>query len=291
MERLRKQLQLLAPQPAASPELFVDFEELLAADGVRLTGIPGIFAVVVEYVRYLLHVRGVDYTMAAPDRTDTARLYEATRQESVPTLFVDGERPYNTWLEQTYKAAALGDGPSLIPASSAERVVMFGLMNEIQGEGGLLFNKRFAMIPPEGACAGSSTTPFLSHPTPVALAGNAFGEKYGWSPEAAAGAEDRIVEILGALDAQLVKQQQSGSRFFIGAALTALDVHWAAFSNMVAPGDASLLPHNNPHSMPLNVFSATNTPRIEAAITPLLLSHREFIYETYLGSGAPFPVE
>ena len=96
MERLRKQLQLLAPQPAASPELFVDFEELLAADGVRLTGIPGIFAVVVEYVRYLLHVRGVDYTMAAPDRTDTARLFEATRQESVPTLFVDGERPYNS---------------------------------------------------------------------------------------------------------------------------------------------------------------------------------------------------
>ena len=38
MERLRKQLQLLAP--AASPGLFVDFEELLAADGVRLTGIP-----------------------------------------------------------------------------------------------------------------------------------------------------------------------------------------------------------------------------------------------------------
>ena len=151
MERLRKQLQQLAP--AASPGLFVDFEELLAADGVRLTGIPGIFAVVVEYVRYLLHVRGVDYTMAAPDRTDTARLYEATRQESVPTLFVDGERPYNSWLEQTYKAAALGDGPSLIPASSEERVMMFGLMNEIQGEGGLLFNKRFAMIPPEGACA------------------------------------------------------------------------------------------------------------------------------------------
>ena len=112
------------------------------------------------------------------------------------------------------------------------------------------------------SCAGSSPTQFLPHPTPVALAGNAFGEKYGWSPEAAAGAEDRIVEILGALDAQLVKQQQSGSRFFIGAALTALDVHWAAFSNMVAPGDASLLPHNNPHSMPLNVFSATNTPRI-----------------------------
>ena len=68
-------------------------------------------------------------------------------------------------------------------------------------------------------------------------------------------------------------------------------LHWAAFSNMVAPGDASLLPHNNPHGMPLNVFSATNTPRIEAAVTPLLLSHREFIYETYLGSGAPFPVE
>ena len=46
----------------------------------------------------------------------------------------------------------------------------------------------------------------------------------------------RIVDVLGALHAQLESQQKAGSRFFIGSSLTALDLHWAAFSHMVAPG-------------------------------------------------------
>eukprot|EP01047_Picozoa_sp_COSAG01_P050251 COSAG01_NODE_5061_length_4518_cov_17.546277_2_plen_129_part_00 len=123
--------------------------------------------------------------------------------------------------------------------------------------------------------------------------GNDFGRKYGWTKEAAARAESRIVEVLGALHAQLAtaNQQASGSRFFVGGALSALDIHWAAYSHMVAPGGADILPHCVPHTMPLNVFAATNTPRIEAAVTPLLIAHRDFIYATYLGSGQPFPVK
>lgn len=214
MQRLQQQLQHLAPRPAAGSEsgTFVDFEALLTDSGVRLTAIPGIFAVVVEFIRYMLHARGVSYTLGSTDRDDTTRLYEETKQESIPTLFVDDERPLSSWLETTYRVASLGSGPELIPTSSADRATMFGLMNEIQGEGGLLFNKRFALVPPEG---------------------NEFGLKYGWSPEAVATADARIVDILGVLNAQLESQKAAGSQFFIGNSLTVLDLHWAAFSNMV----------------------------------------------------------
>jgi hypothetical protein len=201
MERIRVQLQHLAPQPqlhaaGGDAPLFIDFDELATkARGVRLTGIPGIYATVVEFVRYLLHVRHVPYQLGAPDRKDTTRLYEVTKQESIPTLFVEDERPYNSWLEQTFRVCALGHGPSLIPESSADRVVsvphsprpecvaeptvqadlsvvcvsqvMFGLMNEIQGEGGLLFNKRFFLVPPEGQRAQAEHSSEHSCPLPA----------------------------------------------------------------------------------------------------------------------------
>jgi glutathione S-transferase len=274
-----RRLQCLQRHLTAAP-YSKDFADVAMMEhGVRLTGIPGLYAVVVEYVRYLLHVRGVRaVTLTSPNRKDTTQLYQATRQASIPTLFVDGERPYNAWLEQTYRAASLGGkhAPCLIPAASADRITMFGLMNEIQGEGGLLFNRRFHTAPAEEA--GGS---------------HAFVRKYGWTPEAAAQSEDRVVEVLGALHTQLEAQhKQHGSRFFVGGALTALDLQWAAFSNLVAPHPAAKFHWDGPDApMPLAVFKATMTPRMDAAVTPLLLAHRAFIFKEYLGGGEPFPLK
>ena len=41
---------------------------------------------------------------------------------------------------------------------------------------------------------------------------------------------------------------------------------------------------------PLRAFKATLTPQVEAAVTPLLLAHRAFVFAEYLGNGAPFPL-
>ena len=116
--------------------------------------------------------------------------------------------------------------------------------------------------------------------------GNEFGLKYGWSPEAVAAADSRIVDILGVLNAQLESQKVAGSQYFIGDSLTALDLHWAAYSNMVAPSD---YPTTQPGDRILGAFGATNSAAVTAAVTPLLLSHRDHIYEAYLDGGAPFP--
>ena len=76
----------------------VPFEKGLAMGGVRLTVIPGLYAVVAEFIKNLLKVRNVAVTYVAfPGSRASAEeqqlLYETTRQRSVPTLFVDDERP------------------------------------------------------------------------------------------------------------------------------------------------------------------------------------------------------
>ena len=46
-----------------------------------------------------------------------ARLYELTSQTSLPTMFVDTERPRNVWIEQLAVAEQVGSetSPALIP--------------------------------------------------------------------------------------------------------------------------------------------------------------------------------
>ena len=60
--------------------------------------------------------------------------------------------------------------------------------------------------------------------------------KYGVEDVAAvAHAAARIDQILNLLASQLEEQRRKGRRFLVGEALSAVDLYWACFSNMLAP--------------------------------------------------------
>ena len=63
------------------------------------------------------------------------------------------ERPRSTWIEQLYLAERLQPEPALIPANADDRVLMFGLINEICGENGLVYQKDLG---PNTAALGAS---------------------------------------------------------------------------------------------------------------------------------------
>ena len=63
----------------------------------------------------------------------------------------------------------------------------------------------------------------------------AFGAKYGYSPEAGEAAPARVIEILNALSNLLEEQQAQGSQYFYCNALSALDIYWAGFSHLIEP--------------------------------------------------------
>jgi glutathione S-transferase len=105
-----------------------------------------------------------------------------------------------------------------------------------------------------------------------------FGKKYGYTPESGAAAPARIAQILRLLSSRLEQQRAKGSKFFIGDRLSALDIYWATFAALIQPLSQELCP-----MPPAFRTMYTNTdPVVQAAVTPLLLEHRDFIYHEYL---------
>ncbi len=73
-------------------------------------------------------------------------------------------------------------------------------------------------------------------------------------------------------------QRALGSRFFIGNALSALDVFWATFAAMLEPLPQEVCGMDEM----LRVGYTLRDPEVRKAADPLLLEHRDFIYQEYL---------
>jgi hypothetical protein len=147
---------------------------------------------------------------------------------------------------------------------------MFGYSNEICGENGFAWSKRLTMI------HGTVTNPKTDAATRTFWL--QFGTKYGYSAPAAEAAPARMAEIVRFLGARLEQQQANGSRFFIGTQLSALDIYWATFAALVQP----LPPEQCPMATAFRDFYTEKNPVVTAAVSPLLLAHRDLIYQQYL---------
>lgn len=205
------------------------------------------------------------------DRAGSTQVLQAwTAQTSSPVAVWNDERPRSTWIEQLFLAERLQANPPLIPADIEDRSLMFGYCNELCGEYGFAWSKRLLIV------HTLLTDPEIE--APAKQLATYLGNKYGYSPEAAAAAPGRMTAILRLLGTRLEQQRAKGRTFFIGEHLSALDIYWAAFAAIVQP-----LPHELCPMPPLFRKLYTNTaPVIAAAVSPVLLEHRDFIYRTYL---------
>ena len=197
-------------------------------------------------------------------------LIEWTAQASAPVAIWNDERPRSTWIEQLYLAERLQPSPALIPADDDDRVLMFGIINEIAGENGFGWCRRLTLIDStvSNPVADPATKKFWAR----------FGSKYLFSEEAAAKAPTRIAGILRFLTARLERQAARNSKFFIGGRLSALDIYWAAFAALVRP----LPPELCPMASSFRGYYTETNPVVTEAISPLLLEHRDFIYREFL---------
>jgi glutathione S-transferase len=203
-------------------------------------------------------------------------LYEWTAQTSVPTMvYNDGSgKPdlvRNDWLNQLMLAEQIQPEPSLIPRDAGARVLMFGLSHEIMSPQGLMWNGRLCM---RDLTDMSNLTPkqrdFF---TPE----NFLGGKYSLNAKQRSPL-DNIRECLALLDDQLARNQAAGSRFFVGDALSALDIYWAYGSIMVR-----LLPHEEMPVMTINrdMYLGMNEA-LAHDVPERLLEHRNFIFHEFL---------
>jgi glutathione S-transferase len=256
---------------------YIGVEQARAMSGLRLVltrDVPGPWG---EAAKGLFQVKGVSFVAVEQiGGGPNEALRDWTGQTSAPVAAWNDEPPVWTTDDILFLAERLTPEPALVPADPAERALMFGLAHEISGREGLgwerrlcLFQRNLSQLPPAG---------------PEREQALAFPRRYGYTAGAAAAAPARVCAILGLLRDQLLRQQEGGRRYLIGDRLSALDVLWATFATMLAP-----LPHELcPMSPQMRAIYGTCEPEVEAALDPLLLEHRDFMYREHLTTPLDF---
>jgi len=250
---------------------YIDVEQARNMSGLRLVLSPGVPGPWSEAAKGIFYVKKIPYVRVRQEIGGENRaLREWTAQTTAPVAAWNDEPPRSTWIEQLFLAERLAPNPPLIPANIEDRVLMFGYCNELCGERGFGWSKRLMLLHPtlsDPASSGSNRA-FATY----------LGKKYGYDPALAEAAPARCAEILRLLGARLEQQRAKGSKFFIGNQPSALDIYWAAFAALIQP-----LPHELcPMPQSFRQMYTNTDPVVQAAVTPLLMEHRDFIYREYL---------
>lgn len=236
--------------------------------GLRLVVIQGVPSPWSQAAKAILRVKGIPYTLVHRAADDPPGALEAwTGQASFPAAMYEQERPRSGWAEILLLAERLAPDPALVPSDPSQRAFFFGVCHEICGEMGLGWCRRL-----ESVAAGLARTP----PDPIA---KWLGDKYGYSPETAAQAPGRVREVLGLLAALLAESRARGGTYLFGRELTALDLYWATFANLVSPLPPDLLPL----PAPLEPMFTSPDPEVHALLAKSgLLELRDRIYRERL---------
>jgi glutathione S-transferase len=250
---------------------YVEVAQARTMSGLRIVLSPGGPGPWSEAAKSICHVKKLSFVPVAQDVGGAnPELMQWTAQTSAPVAVWNDERPRSTWIDQLFLFERLGPEPRLVPERIEDRILMFGYSNEICGETGVGWSRRLMMF--ERNLRKSS-----GGEKGRAMFGTMLG-KYGYQAELAQAAPAKVAEILRGLSGRLESQKASGSRFFIGDRLSALDIYWATFAALFAPLAHELCPM----SPGLRRIYGDPGPVAAAALSPLLLEHRNFIYHEYL---------
>jgi glutathione S-transferase len=242
--------------------------EAASRGGLRLVLMAGFPSPWTVAAKAIYDVKRIPYLRAQPMPSDEpGALQRVTGQASYPAVLYEKETPRSGWAEILLLAERLAPEPALIPADAEERARFFGLAHEICGTDGLGWSLRLLMI--HGGQEASPPNPVTAYLAP----------KYGYSPEAAASAPARASAILRLLSAQLKRESARGNAYLLGPSLTALDLYWAAFSNLLS----MLPPEQCPMPAPMRALFANAPPEVQAALDPALIAHRDFVFAKHIG--------
>ena len=255
---------------AASDWLSV--EEARGQRGLRLAltaGIPGPWS---ESAKAVFHVKKIPFLRVRQDGGQpNDALFAWTGERNAPLAVLDDEPARSRWTDILFLAERLAPDPSLIPSDPRERATMFGLAHEICGQEGFGWWRRLMLLHPMLVAAPDPI------PAPLQIVAT-LGARYGYSRAAGEAAPARVAAILAMLSEVLRAQHGRGRRFFVGDALSAVDLYWAAFAAMVEPLPDDLCPM----AAGLRRGYVLADPTARAAADPILLEHRDLIYRQYL---------
>lgn len=246
---------------------FVSTEEAIAASGLRMVVVGNVPSPWGEAAKGILHMKGLNFKAVVLDAADEAQL-AWSGSKSAPALIVDDEPARTGWAEIALLAERLAPQPSLIPSDAADRALVFGLAHELLGEEGLAWSRRLQLI--DIGLTGKGGFP--------EKASHYLAGKYGHSPARAAAAVTRVIALLGMLADRLKAQKAAGSDYYVGTAPSIADICSATTLALFSP-------------LPEDICAMRETTRaafetghaaVDAALDPVLIAHRDMMYERHL---------
>jgi glutathione S-transferase len=249
------------------PIEYVDFEAARARTGLRMVVGPGVPSPWGEAAKGMLHVKQIPWVAVRLDQSSQA-MADWTGERSGPVAMYEDEAPRSGWAQILLLCERLAPKPALLPSDAEARALAFGLCHEICGEMGLGWCRRL-----QGVHAGLSDAG--GFPKGVA---QYLASKYGYRSEEAGSYVSRTVAILEMLAGRLHAQREIGSRFYLGNALSAVDICSAAFMALCKP----LPPEQCPMPDAMRAAFESLDPVTEKALDPILFEHRDFLYAEHL---------
>jgi glutathione S-transferase len=239
------------------------FEEIIDHPGLRIVLVKGMPSPWGQAAKTIFEIKGLEY-VPAPWQPGGANedIVSWSGEASGPIVAWAKEKPIHRWIDILYLAERLAPKPSLLPADATQRALMIGLSHEICGEMGIGWNRRLQLFAP--AYASGSPPAGVSR----------MGSKYGYNESDAKVAGERTAASLKALATQLKSQYARGKHYFIGDCLSALDIYWAAFANLLDPLPKEQCPMPEAWRPGFTVGDAV----VKAALDQLLLEHRSRIF-------------
>jgi glutathione S-transferase len=236
---------------------YLSVEEAIPLRGLRLVltrGVPGPWG---EAAKAILHVKRIPYVKVAQvaGENDEA-LIRWTGAANAPTAVYDDERPRSERHAILFLAERLAPSPPLLPADPEQRALCLGLANEVAGELGFGWCRRLMLLAPAAQA-----------PPALRKTLEALNARYASPDYPPARAAERCAEIMRAL-----------ARRLHADALTVADLYWASFAVMLKP-----LPEAQcPMAPGQREMYTARDPVLTAALDPILLEHRDRVYERHL---------
>jgi glutathione S-transferase len=238
---------------------YLSVEQAVAMPGLRIAfsrGVPGPWS---EAARAFFDLKRIDYVAVEQDPGGpNEALIAWTGQRLAPVAMLDDERPRTHWSELLLLAERLSPEPRLIPRDAEQRAIMFGLSHEICGEDGFGWAVRQLL---------------MDNAPPTQVAGTERMRQKFCSPATQGHLSDRATSVMALLAHRLDAQEKRGSGYLIGDALSAVDIYWTTFSNLVSSMPREICP------MPdFYIELAINAVRLLGKPAPdILIGHRDRI--------------
>ena len=218
-----------------------------------------------EAAKGIFHVKGLPWQAVRYNPMDKTQS-DWTGFETAPTVIFNNTVPINGWQNILEFAEAHVETPSLLP--KMEREHCLDLSDKFCGTDGLGWHRRLMAVHAGLTGNGGFAPPIAQY----------LGLKYGYSAENIEQSYARMIDLLTEFVSRLKAQEAAGRSYYVGEALTCVDIYSACFMGFFDPlPDAHCPMHPKTRKVFETVYLET-----DHAFDPILLKHRDYIYENYL---------